>query len=48
MEETTMNSEYNISEVVEIGRAQEVILGQKGEIALDDVLFRDPQDAIDE
>jgi hypothetical protein len=29
MEDKSMNSEYTITEVIEIGEAQEVILGQK-------------------
>jgi len=30
MEDNTVNNEYTATEVIEIGKAQEVILGEKG------------------
>jgi hypothetical protein len=36
MEDNTMNNEYTASEVIEIGKAQELILGQKNQPGTDD------------
>ncbi len=47
--EGTLNSEYTLSEVVEIGKAQDVILGGKIDTAADDGSFlRVPSDYFDE
>jgi hypothetical protein len=43
-----MNSEYTLSEVVEIGKAQDVILGGKIDTAADDGSFLRVPDDFDE
>jgi hypothetical protein len=50
-ENNTMNNEYTVSEVIEIGKAQELILGQKQQPGVDDgtqQFFGIPESDLDE
>jgi hypothetical protein len=40
MEDNQMNNEYTASEVIEIGKAQEMILGPKEPGTSDDLVFQ--------